>query len=239
MVFAGHGRTDGALREFLAWPESALLPLSDTLDDVVGAMVEPLAVAIYGVDLGRLAEGATVGVIGCGPIGLLVVALARLAGARLIVATDPSPTRLDAAAAFGAASVIQARGTADDGDAVLAATGGRGLDVVFEVAGEAAAVECAVAAARPGARVVLLGIPPDDRTTFVASVARRKGLTLKLTRRSTRHTFERAVRLAEAGALDLGGMVTLRVPLSDGPRGFEALVQRDGVKTVIQPAPGT
>jgi L-iditol 2-dehydrogenase len=106
------------------------------------------------------------------------------------------------------------------------------------VAGEAAAVECAVAAARPGARVILLGIPPDDRTTFAASVARRKGLTLKLTRRSTRRTFERAVELAEVGAIDLAGMVTLRVPLSDGPRAFEALVRRDGVKTVIQPAPG-
>lgn len=239
MVFAGHGRTDGALREFLAWPVSSLYPLSDAVDDLVGAMVEPLAVAIHGVDLGRLAAGATVGVIGCGPIGLLVVALARSAGAGLIVATDPSPTRLDAAAAFGAASVIEAHGAADDGDAILAATGGRGLDVVFEVAGEAAAVECAVAAARPGARVVLLGIPPDDRTAFNASVARRKGLTLMLVRRSTRHTFERAVRLAEAGTIDLGGMVTLRVPLSDGPRGFEALVRRDGVKTVIQPAPGT
>jgi L-iditol 2-dehydrogenase len=70
-------------------------------------------------------------------------------------------------------------------------------------------------------------------------VARRKGLTLKLTRRSTRGTFERAVQLAERGAIDLRGLVTLRVPLSDGPRGFEALVRRDGIKTVIEPgSPG-
>jgi L-iditol 2-dehydrogenase len=239
MVFAGHGRTDGALREFLAWPEAELHPLSDRIDDLVGAMVEPLAVAIHGVDLGRLEAGATVGVIGCGPIGLLVVALARAAGASAIVATDPSRRRLDAAAELGATRVIEAQGTLDDGDTVLGATGGRGLDIVFEVAGEAAAVGCAVAAARPGARVVLLGIPPDDQTTFVASVARRKGLTLKLTRRSTRGTFERAVQLAERGAIDLRGLVTLRVPLSDGPRGFEALVRRDGIKTVIEPgSPG-
>lgn len=240
VVFAGHGRTDGALREFVAWPEASLYPLSDRLDDRVGAMVEPLAVAIHGVDLGRLDEGAKVGVVGCGPIGLLVVALARSAGASLIVATDPGPQRLAAAAGLGASRVIEATGTPDDGEAILAATGGRGLDVVFEVAGEAAAVECAVTAARPGARIVLLGIPPDDRTTFAASVARRKGLTLKLTRRSTHGTFARAVQLAETGTVDLGGLVTLRVPLAEGPRAFEALVRRDGIKTVIEPgAPRT
>lgn len=237
VVFAGHGRTDGALREFLAWPEASLYPISDDLDDRVGAMVEPLAVAIHGVDLGRVNEGATVGVVGCGPIGLLVVALARAAGASLIVATDPSPQRRAAATDLGASRVIEATGTLDDGDAVLAATGGRGLDVVFEVAGEAAAVECAVTAARPGARVILLGIPADDRTTFAASVARRKGLTLKLTRRSTHDTFRRAVRLAEAGSIDLGGMVTLQVPLREGSRAFEALVRRDGIKTIIEPGP--
>jgi L-iditol 2-dehydrogenase len=164
-----------------------------------------------------------------------VVALARLAGASAIVATDPGRHRLEAAAELGASRVIEAHGTSNDGAAVLAATGGRGLDVVFEVAGEAAAVECAVEAARPGARVVLLGIPPDDRTTFPASVARRKGLTLKLTRRSTHETFQRAVQLAEARSIDLGGLVTLRTPLADGARAFAALVRREGIKTVIEP----
>lgn len=237
VVFAGHGRTDGALREFVAWPESSLYPLSDSLDDRVGAMVEPLAVAIHGIDLGSLGDAATVAVVGCGPIGLLVVALARSVGASLIVASDPSRQRLEAAAELGANHVIEARGTPDDGAAILGASARRGFDVVFEVAGEAAAVECAVTVARPGARIVLLGIPPGDRTTFAASVARRKGLTIKLTRRSTHGSFGRAVRLAEAGTIDLGGLVTLRVPLSDGPRAFEALVRRDGIKTVIEPNP--
>lgn len=236
--FAGHGRTDGALREWLAWPEAALHPLPDDLDGGVGAMIEPLAVAIHGVDLGRLGRDATVAVIGCGPIGLLVVALARLAGAASIVATDPDPRRLDAARELGAGTVIQARGGPTDGDAVMGATGGRGVDVVFEAAGEAAAVECAVTAARPGGRIVLLGIPPDDRTTFSASVARRKGLTLKLSRRSTSDTFRRAVGLAQTGSIDLAGLISRRVALSDGTRAFEALVARDGIKQIVEPAAG-
>lgn len=233
--FAGHGRTDGALREFIAWPEGSLYPLSDALDERVGPLVEPLAVAIHGVDLGRLEAGATVAVIGCGPIGLLVVALARAAGARTIVATDPSPLRLAAATHLGATDVIEARGGPDDGVAVLAATNGRGLDVVFEAAGDAPALDCAVTAAVPGGRVVLLGIPPDDRTSFSASVARRKGLTLTLIRRSTHDTFRRAVELAEAGSIDLASLVTLRVPLAEGARAFDALVRRDGIKVVVEP----
>ena len=238
MRFAGHGRTDGALREYLAWPETSLYPISDRIDDAGGALVEPLAVAIHGLDLARLGDGATVGVIGCGPIGLMLVALSRAAGAMAIVATDPARHRLDAATAMGATSVVEATESDEDGRAVLAATGSRGLDVVFEVSGEAAAVECAIAAARPGGRVVLVGIPPDDRTSFSASVARRKGLTLKLSRRSTPGTFERAVRLAEAGAMDLASLVSLRVPLADGARAFESLVRRDGLKAIVEPAPG-
>lgn len=237
MRFAGHGRTDGALREYLAWPETSLYPISDRVDDPEGAIIEPLAVAIHGLDLAHLGDGATVGVIGCGPIGLLLVALSRSAGAATIIATDPQGHRLDAATAMGASGVVEASESVEDGRAVMAASGGRGLDVVFDVSGEAAAVECAMATVRPGGRVVLVGIPPDDRTTFSASVARRKGLTLKLSRRSTPDTFRRAVQLAEEGSLDLGSLVTLRVPLADGARAFDALVRRDGIKVIVEPGP--
>ena len=233
--FAGHGHEDGALRDYLVWPESNLLPLSDGVDDAEGAMVEPLAVAVHGLDLGGLGDGVTVGVIGCGPIGLFLVALAKSAGAATIVATDPQRHRLDAARGLGATQAIEATESAEDDAAVLAASGGRGLDVVFEVAGDAAAVESAVVAARPGGRVVLVGIPPDNRTSFNASVARRKGLTLLLSRRSTPEAFERAVALAEAHAIDLGSLVTLRVPLAESARAFEALERRDGIKAIIRP----
>lgn len=236
--FAGHGHTDGALREFIAWPESSLVALPDGVSDAEGALVEPLAVAIHGVDLGAIDRGATVAVVGCGPIGLLVVALCRLAGAERIVASDPHPHRLEAASALGATMTIPATGSTNDGAAMLGTTAGRGFDLVFEASGEPAAVDCAVTVARPGAQVVLLGIPPDDRTTFNASVARRKGLTLRLSRRSTPDTFRRAVDLAAAHAIDLELLVTLRVPLTDGARAFDALARRDGIKVLVTPSPG-
>jgi L-iditol 2-dehydrogenase len=230
--FAGHGVTDGGLREFAAWPERSIHPLADELGQTEEALVEPLAIGIHALDLATLEPGATVAVLGAGPIGLLIVALAREAGARTIVATDPLPHRLDVARALGAATALDPAETG----AVRAAIGDAGADIVFEAAGEQAAVDDAIELAAPGATVVLVGIPGNDRTAFTASVARRKGLALKLARRSTASAFTRAVDLANRRQIDLGSLVSLRVSLDDAQRGFDALVERSGLKVVVEPS---
>ena len=99
--FLGHSVTDGALRELVAWPAANLVPLPDTIDDVAGAMLEPLGVGIHALRLARVRPGDSVGVFGCGPIGLLLIQLARAAGATTIVATDRLPHRVEAAPAPG------------------------------------------------------------------------------------------------------------------------------------------
>src|SRR2546423_12593551 len=71
--FAGHGRQDGALREFLTWPSHLLHPLPGSLPDTGGAILEPLGVAVHALDLGHVRLGASVMVVGCGPIGLLLI----------------------------------------------------------------------------------------------------------------------------------------------------------------------
>lgn len=233
--FAGHGQTDGALREWMAWPERCLYPVSDRVADVEAALVEPLAVAVHAMDLGHVAAPATVAVIGCGPIGVLLVALARRTGASVVVAVDPLRHRLEAAASYGATVTVEASSSGDGSRAVLGASGGRGCDVVFEVAGENPAVETAVGAARPGGRVILVGIPSDDRTSFTASTARRKGLTILLARRSTPDAFRRAVDLAETGELALAGLVSEQLSLQDMPGAIDRFVARAGMKMVIQP----
>ncbi len=79
--FAGHGRQDGAMREFLTWPGDLLHPLPDVLSDADGAVLEPLGVAIHALDLGHLHLDGTAAVVGCGPIGLLLIQLLQVAGA--------------------------------------------------------------------------------------------------------------------------------------------------------------
>jgi L-iditol 2-dehydrogenase len=214
--FAGHGSEDGALREYIAWPEECLFPLPEALSDADGVMLEPLGVAIHAVDLALLRVGSSVGVFGCGPIGLLIVQLARLAGAQKVLVTEPLPHRLEAACRLGAREW----------------TPGQGVDVAFEVAGENAAVETAVTAVRPGGTVILAGIPAEDRTAFPASVARRKGLTLKLVRRM-KFTYPRAIHLVESGRVDVSSLVTHSFPLEKAGEAFALAQRRDGLKVII------
>ena len=80
---------------------------------------------------------------------------------------------------------------------------------------------------------MLIGIPDDDRTSFTASVARRKGLTIKLSRRM-KHTYPRAIRLVEAGLIDLGSLVTHRFPLEQTAQAFAVAQRRDGLKVLVE-----
>jgi L-iditol 2-dehydrogenase len=230
--FAGHSTQDGALREYVAWQTRCVHPVPDSLTDIDGALLEPLGVALHALDLGHVKSGTSIGVFGCGPIGLLIVRLARVAGATTIIATDKLTHRLDAARAFGATHTIQADG--QEASEILAITHARGIDVAFEAAGANAAVEAAIAAAKPGARVVLVGIPDDDRTAFTASIARRKGLTIKLSRRM-KHTYPRAIQLAASGKIDLRSLVTHRFPLAEFQRAFSIAQKREGLKVIIEP----
>ena len=86
MHFAGHDRDDGALREKMLWSPACLHPLPDDISDAEGVMLEPLGVAIYALEHGHMQPGMTVGVFGCGPIGLLLIQLVRAAGASRIIA---------------------------------------------------------------------------------------------------------------------------------------------------------
>ena len=232
IIFAGHGTQDGALREWLAWPKRNLYPMSDSLTAVDGAMLEPLGVAIHAVNLGKLQAGMTVGVFGCGPIGLLTVQLARLSGASNIVATDLLLHRVEAAKSLGAQHAFLVGGRLEP-DQMRAATGGRGVDVAFEMAGEQGAVDDAFAAVVPGGKVILAGIPSNDQTLFTASVARRKGLTIKLVRRM-KHTYPRAIELVSKGLVDVRSIVTHRFTLAEAREAFEVAQRREGLKVIIE-----
>ncbi len=230
IVFAGHGNQDGALRQQMAWPKRCLVPIPDQISNEEGALLEPLGVAIHAVDLAHLRLGMSVGVFGCGPIGLLILQLAKLAGADRVLATDVLPHRLEIARSFGADETHLVAPTSLDKD--VARLEKQGLDVVFEAAGENAAVEMAVAAARPGGEVILVGIPVEDRTSFTASVARRKGLTLKLVRRM-KLTYPRAIQLVVSGKVDVHSLVTHTFTLEHAAEAFAVAARRDGLKVVI------
>ncbi len=232
MIFAGHGNQDGALREYASYPTRCLFPLPETLSFADGAMLEPLGVAIHAVDLGKLKAGMTVGVFGCGPIGLLIIQMAKLSGVANIFATDKLPHRVEAAKRFGARDAYLVEGNSQLSE-IRAATLERGVEVSFEAAGTQDAVDDAFAAVCPGGKVILAGIPDDDRTSFSASVARRKGLTIKLVRRM-KHTYPRAIELVSKGLVDVRSLVTHRFPLAESHKAFHVAQQREGLKIIIE-----
>jgi L-iditol 2-dehydrogenase len=224
MRFAGHGVTDGGLRSLMAWPEHLLYTLPDSVSDAEGALLEPLGVALHALDLGHVRAATAVGVFGCGPIGLLLVQLLALTAAT-VIASDPLPHRRAAAAQMGATVVVE--GGADvPHDSV---------DVAFEVAGTDEAVEDSLLAMRPGGRVVLVGIPDGDRTSFPAALARRKATSMMLCRRMTPEDLPRAIALARDGRVRLEGLVSETHGLTDGAAAFESLVDRRGLKVVVAP----
>ncbi len=232
IIFAGYGTQDGALREYMAWKERCLFPIPDSLTFEDGAMLEPLGVAIHAVDLAHLKTGMTVGVFGCGPIGLLIIQMAKLAGAANIIATDKLPHRVEAAKALGADHAFLA-GDNSELDQIRAATKGRGVDVAFEAAGVQETVDVSVAAVLNGGKVMLVGIPDDERISFSASATRRKGLTIKLVRRM-KHTYPRAIELVSKGLVDVRSIVTHRFSLEQAEEAFRVAERRDGLKIIIE-----
>lgn len=232
--FAGHGSQDGALREFMPWPTDNLYEIPASMTPNEGAMLEPLGVAIHATDLGKLKAGTRIGIYGCGPIGLLIVQLARIMGAVQIVATDKLKHRLEAAESFGATQTFLAQNGDEIAD-IMSATNSRGVDVAIEAAGENEAVETAIETVKYGGRVVLVGIPQEDRTSFRASAARRKGLTIKLSRRM-KLTYPRAINLVKNGLIDVKSIVSHEFPLVDYEQAFRIAQYREGLKVILKPS---
>ncbi len=230
--FAGHAPQDGALREYIAWPEHSLVPLPDSMSDIEGVMLEPLGVAMYSVECGNVNPGMSVGVFGCGTIGLSVIQVARAAGATNIFATDlPGVShRIKAARSFGAETFEAGNGR--EAKEILKATGGRGVDVAFEAAGDPEAVEAAIAAVKPGGQAILIGIPSGDRIGFTASMARGKDLAIKVIHRM-RHTYPHAIQLVKSGRVDMGSMVTHQFPLAEVLKAYSSAAKREGIKVVV------
>jgi len=230
--FAGHAPHDGALREYIAWPQTSLVPLPDSISEIEGVMLEPLGVALYSIDCANLQPGMSVGVFGCGAIGLSVIQVAQAAGATGVFATDLSsvPHRIEAARKFEA-TVFESNG-GQESDQILKATGGRGVDVALEAAGDPSAVEAAIAAVKPGGKVILIGIPLEDRTAFTASVARRKDLTIRVIHRM-KHTYPRAIQLVKSGRVDIRSLVTHRFSLAEIANAYSCAGKREGIKVVV------
>lgn len=229
--FCGHAPIDGGLRTLMSWPQRLLLPVPDSVEGDDVALLEPLGIALHGIDLGHFRAGMSAGVFGAGPIGLMLIRALRAAGAGRIVATDALPHRVAAALASGA---DEAYLTSVDGQPDGIADW-EPLDVAFEAAGEDAALEAGLISVRLGGRVVVVGIPPTNRHSFTARHARGKGLTIAFSRRMKAIHMLRAIEMVDHGLVSLEGLITGTYPLGEAAAAFDELVARSGLKIVVKP----
>ncbi len=229
--FLGHAPVHGGLRTLMNWPQRLLLPAPDSVvgDDI--ALLEPLGIALHGIDLGHFKRGMSAGVFGAGPIGLFAIRALKAMGASRVIATDAKQHRVEAALASGA---DEAWLTDVDGQPEGIRDVPR-VDVAFEVAGEDAALESAMITAKSGGRVVVVGIPPTNQHSFSAGEARRKGLTVAWSRRMKAIHMLRAIEMADHGIVSLDGMISATYPLAEAAKAFDDLVGRVGLKIVVKP----
>jgi L-iditol 2-dehydrogenase len=233
--FCGNYPDGGSLCEWMHMPARSCFPVPDEMTFTQAALLEPLGVAIHAVDLAKIRVDDVVAIIGAGPIGLLILQLVALSGAGQVLVTDRFPWRLALAARWRGLG-IQVPGD-DPVGAVMRVTHGRGVDVAIEAAWADESVAQAASMARLGGRVVLVGIPGDDRLAMQHSTARRKGLTIRLSRRM-KHVYPRAIRLVRSGRVDLDALVSHRYPLSRADEAFarNAAYEDEVVKAVIDSA---
>ena len=226
--FRGSPGIDGACAEYIAMPAENCFPLPDGFTPDEGVLLETLGIAIHSVDLAHLRPGQTVAVLGAGPIGLLTAAVARSAGAAVLYMTEPIAARQEFALKYAADAVFDPT-ECDVVAEILRLTHGRGVDVAVEAAGATTTPAQAAEVACPGGTVILSGIPSDDTMTMKAGTIRRKGLTIKLVRRM-KHTYERAILMAQKGMVDVKPLATHAYPLDRIVDAYEvASEHRDGV----------
>lgn len=150
-------RRDGGCAETVIAPSANLVPLPTEISFASGALLEPASVALHAIR-GELMAGDDVVVLGAGPVGLFVVQLARLLGAKRIVAVDLYERRLELAERYGALPVRASHDQEGHAGARLA-IGERGADLVVVAAGARRAQVNALSVVRKGGRVVFIGLP--------------------------------------------------------------------------------
>ncbi|MFQ3549133.1 MAG: NAD(P)-dependent alcohol dehydrogenase [Armatimonadota bacterium] len=230
--FFGTPPTDGCLRDYITWPSQLVVKAPDNLSYDEIAMIEPLAVGFYAVELSDVRAGETAVIIGAGAIGLSVLQALRIHNIGRVIVSEPVAERRNAALKLGADEVVNPN-AGDLEEQILALTDGRGADFVVECAGESDTVKDSCKIARVLGRVIVVGIPYSDEYPFAASYARRKQLSAIFVRRSNL-TTEDAMEMAAEGRVDVASFATHRFPLEKTVEAMEMAYQKkDGVIRAI------
>ncbi len=213
---------DGAFAEFVKIPASNIWKLDPAIPEHYGAILDPLGNAVHTVLAGPIA-GQTVLVTGCGPIGLMSIAVAKACGSSAVYATETNEHRRALAKKMGADVVLNP--AAEDAVArILSETGGTGVDALLEMSGNPTAIQQGFQALRAGGRASLLGIPTENVPLDLVKDVIFKGATVQgIYGRRMYETWVQMTALLKAGRLNLDPLFGERAPLDRFEQAFSLL----------------
>lgn len=181
-----------------------------------------LATGWFGAESAGAGPGRTVAVVGCGPVGLMAVLASRELGAERVFALDALPERLSLAERWGAEPVdVRGSRRGEAAAAIREATDGRGVDAVVEAVGSPEATRLAFDLVRPGGAIGAVGVHTESHLAIAPGEAYDKNLTYRAGRAPARAYMERLLPLIRAGRYDLAALISHRLPLAEGPRGYD------------------
>jgi len=220
---------DGAFARLVKVSLRGVYKLSDAVSLEEGAVVEPLAVAVRGVGISRLAIGESAVVLGGGPIGLLTAQVARAAGAANVIVVEPVSFRKDIAGNLGF-PVLDSEGA--NRENILRLTDGKEIDVVFDAAGAPGAALLGTQLVRRTGRIVIIAVykelVPYDLITLGYGEIQVFGSCIY-----TFKDFSKALSLVEKRKVDLMPLITHKFPLEQGIDAFKVLLSRENAQKVL------
>ena len=224
---------DGGFAEYCRVPSAQAYKVPEvvTLDEA--AMAEPLACCVHGMDQADVTPGDVVVVLGAGSIGLLMVQLARIAGARQVMVSEPDERKRSLAAKLG--SDVQIDPVSQDLREAVKERTRLGADVVIESAGRVETAELAPKLARRGGTVLQFGVvSPDQLARIPPYDVYYKELTIRGSFVNP-FTHSRAVELLAAKQIDVMPLITQRFPLDEAAKALETAQGKDAIKVLITP----
>ena len=221
------GQADGCLSEFIVMPETSCFKIPDMMSWDEAAISEPLAIGVYAVKQSIEMQGAKIGILGFGPIGMSVMLPALAKGAENVYVTDRIEGRLDKSREVGATWT----GNPDKEDIVagILEQEPSGLDVVFECCGQQSAMNQCVEILKPGGKIMIIGIPETDKWTFSVDKLRHKEITIGNVRRQN-HSLEETLEMLDGEKVDVRPMATHRFNFAQTKAAFDLVAgYKDGV----------